>query len=161
MFPIIPGDLTRFDLGLLNNFDFKIFLIELLSIIPGLKIWGKLVKSITVDSIPILDLPPSITNFTFFLNSSTTSKASTGLTLEDLFALGIAKGKLIFFKIVLITLCFGNLIATVFNFADASGLILELILFFKIKVIGPGQNILYNFKKFLLISTSFKALPRL
>ena len=32
----------------------------------GLKIRGKLVKSITVDSIPILDLPPSIINFTFF-----------------------------------------------------------------------------------------------
>ena len=136
-------------------------MIELSSIIPGLKIRGELVKSITVDSIPILDLPPSIINFTFFLNSSTTSKAQTGLTLQDIFALGIANGKLIFFKIALVTLCFGNLIATVVNFAQARGLILELIFFFNIKVIGPGQNFLYNFKKFLLISTSFKALLRL
>ena len=39
----------------------------------------------------------------------------TGLTLVDLFALGIAKGNLIFFKIDLTILCFGNLTPMVFN----------------------------------------------
>ena len=47
-------------------FFFNIFSINFLSIIPGLKIFGELVKSITVDSIPILHLPPSIINLIFF-----------------------------------------------------------------------------------------------
>ena len=37
---------------------------------------------------------------------------------------------------------FGNLIATVFKFAVANLLILDFLFFFKIKVIGPGQNFL-------------------
>ena len=56
------------------------------------------VTSITVDSIPILDLPPSIIIFNFFLNSSNTSEALTGLRLEEKFALGIANGNFKNFK---------------------------------------------------------------
>jgi len=46
------------------------------------------------------------------------------------------------FNIDLTTLCFGNLIATVFNLAEARGFILDPYFFFKINVIGPGQNCL-------------------
>ena len=52
---------------------------------------------------------------------SQTSKEFTGLTFVDLFALGIANGKSIFFNTDLMTLCFGNLIATVLNPAQARG----------------------------------------
>ena len=45
----------------------------------------------------------------------------TGLTLDDLFALGIANGKLIFFNIVLINLCLGKRTAIVFKFAHTKG----------------------------------------
>ena len=54
------------------------------------------------------------------------------------------------FNKVFITLCFGNLIATVFRRAVAKDEIFEFLFFFKTKVIGPGQNLLYNLKKFLL-----------
>ena len=64
------------------------------------------------------------------LNSSNTSLALTGLTLDDLFALGIAKGKLVFRKIALVVLLFGNLIAIVFKFAHAYRLILEVFFSF-------------------------------
>ena len=47
----------------------------------------------TVDSIPIFELPPSTIIFILFLNSSATSMAFTGLIPADLFALGIANGK--------------------------------------------------------------------
>ena len=52
----------------------------------------------------------------FLLKSSETSSGVTGLVCEDLFALGIAKGKLILFKIDLIIELLGNLIATVSKF---------------------------------------------
>ena len=109
-------------------------------IIPGLNIFGLFVTSITVDSIPILDLPPSIIIFNFFLNSSNTSEALTGLRLEEKFALGIANGNFKNFKIVFITLCFGNLIATVFRFDVAKDVILDFFFFLNTKVNGPGQN---------------------
>ena len=54
----------------------------------------------------------------FFLNSSNTSFAHVGLTLLDLFALGIAKGKSIFNK-DLINLCLGNRTAIVLSSAEA------------------------------------------
>ena len=57
--------------------------------------------------------------FKLVLNSSNTSSALTGLTLDDLFALGIAKGKSTFCKIALVVLFFGNLTATVLKFAQA------------------------------------------
>ena len=41
-------------------FNFNIFSISEALIIPGLNILGLFVKSTTVDSIPILDRPPSI-----------------------------------------------------------------------------------------------------
>ena len=117
---------------------------------PGLKILGWFVKSTTVDSIPNFDLPPSIIIFNFFLNSSNTLNASIGLKPDEIFALGIASGKLKNFNKVFITLCFGNLIATVFKLAVAKDEIFEFLFFFKTKVIGPGQNLFYNLKKFLL-----------
>ena len=60
------------------------------------------------------------------LNSSKTSIGFTGLTPDDLLALGIAKGNSSFFNSFLIILFLGNLIPTVFKFAQARGLILEL-----------------------------------
>ena len=68
--------------------------------------------------------------------------AHVGLTFPDLFALGIARGKLIFLRIFLKTLCFGNLTATESKPAVVSLFILEYFFFFKIKVIGPGQKYL-------------------
>ena len=65
---------------------------------PGLRIFGFPVKSITVDSIPILDFPPSIIIFIFFPKSSNTSIALTGLSLVEIFALGMASGKLEYFS---------------------------------------------------------------
>ena len=47
-----------------------------------------------------------------------------------------------FFNKFLITLCFGNLIATVSNLAQAIEVIFELVFFFKTNVIGPGQSFL-------------------
>ena len=95
-----------------------------------------------MDSIPILHDPPSIIKFNFLPNSSTTSRALTGLILFDIFALGIAKGKSIPFSIFLIVLSFGNRTAIVLSLAVAELETLEPILFFKIKVIGPGHNFL-------------------
>ena len=142
-------------------FFFNTFSIEYLSIIPGLKILGSFVKSITVDSIPTLHLPPLIITWIFLLNSSNTSSAVTGLTFVDLLALGIAKGNLIRFSRDLTILCFGNLIAIVFNFAEASGLILDPFFLFKINVIGPGQNCWYSFWNFSLTTISFEASSKL
>ena len=122
--------------------EFKAFLISWGLIIPGLNIFGLFVKSTTVDSIPIFELPPFIIILILFLKSSNTSDALTGLKFEDRFALGIARGKLINLKIVLTTLCFGNLIATVFNLAVANESIKECLFFFNMNVIGPGQNFL-------------------
>ena len=107
---------------LILNFNFnnlfQYFFLEPLLINPGLKILGLLVKSITVDSIPILHFTTINYNFNFLLNSSKTSFALTGLTFVDLFALGIASGKSMFLNKFLIFV-FGNLMATVSNFAQA------------------------------------------
>ena len=65
---------------------------------PNLMILGFFVRSIIVDSNPIMDLPPSRINFNLDPNSSSTSLLATGLILVDIFALGAASGKLIFFK---------------------------------------------------------------
>ena len=47
--------------------------------------------------------------------------------------------------------------ATVFKFAVALEHILDFLFFFKTKVIGPGQNFLYNLIKFsFIITSSFK-----
>ena len=67
-------------------FVFNIFLILAGSIIPGLRIECLFVKSMTVDSIPIFDFPPSRISLIFFLNSSATSSALTGLTPEEILA---------------------------------------------------------------------------
>ena len=106
------------------------------------KILGLSVRSMTVDSIPILVFPPSIIMFTFLFNSSKTSNAFTGLKLDERFALGIASGNLINFNTERIILFLGNLIATVFKFEVAKGEILEFLFFLKMKVKGPGQNFL-------------------
>jgi len=87
---------------------------------------------ITVDSKPIFERPPSNINLTFLPNSSITSLAETGLILDDIFALGMARGKFIFFISFFISLCFGNLIAIVSKFALASGQIFDFFFFFKI-----------------------------
>ena len=64
------------------------------------------------------------------------------LNFDEIFALGIANGKLEILSIDLIILWLGNLIATVFKLAVAKGQIFEFCFFFKTKVIGPGQNFL-------------------
>ena len=79
-----------------------------------------LLKFITVDSKPINDFPPFKINLILFLNSSTTSNGSVGLTPVDIFALGIAKGKTNFLINSLIILFFGNLTAIVFSLALAN-----------------------------------------
>ena len=81
---------------------------------PGLNIFGLLVKSIIVDSKPILLFPPSKINLILFLNSSTTSFDEVGLSLEDIFALGAARGTFNKLSNFLAILCFGNLTAIVF-----------------------------------------------
>ena len=63
---------------------------------------------------------------------------------EDWLALGIAKGKSIFFKIALITLWWGNLIATVLRLASAVESILQffaLIDVYKVKENDIGKKI--------------------
>ena len=59
---------------------------------PGRRICIFLFKFTTVDSNPILHFPPSKINESFLPNSSKTSLEHTGLTADDKFALGIAKG---------------------------------------------------------------------
>ena len=71
-------------------------------------------------------------------------------------ALGKAE-KINFLEIFLKTLCFGNLIATDSKPAVVSLLRFEYFFFFKIKVIGPGQKLLYNLKNSFGKKTSFEA----
>ena len=52
--------------------------------------------SMMVDSRPMDEFPPSSTYFIFFPKSSLTSAVLTELTLEDILALGAAKGNLVF-----------------------------------------------------------------
>ena len=81
---------------------------------PCLKIVGLPVKSIIVDSKPILHEPPLSINLILFPNSSTTSLAQVGLSFEEMFALGAARGKFNILSKFLATLCFGILTAIVF-----------------------------------------------
>ena len=99
---------------LIKIFFPKILYIFLEVIDPCLNIVGDPVRSIIVDSRPILHLPPLRINLTLLLNSSITSYAEVGLNLDDIFALGAAKGKLNFLRSFLATGCFGNLMAIVF-----------------------------------------------
>ena len=134
-----PGDRIVFCFDEIFIFIFKTFSICFGVIIPGLKIHILPTKFKTVDSIPILETPPS-SIFTLLLNSSKTSKGFTELTPDDIFALGMARGKSSFFNNSLIILFFGNLMPTVFKFAQALGFILELV--FLTYAIGPGLNFL-------------------
>ena len=109
---------------------------------PGLNIFGLFVKSIIVDSNPILLLPPSNINLILFLNSSTTSFDEVGLSLENIFALGAASGTFNKLRSFLVTVCFGNLTAIVFFLAVAMRDISDFGFFFNIKVSGPGQKAL-------------------
>ena len=59
---------------------------------PNLKIFGFFLKSIMVDSNPTEDVPPSRTNLIFFPKSSLTSEELTALTLDEILALGAARG---------------------------------------------------------------------
>ena len=83
---------------------------------PSLKILGLPTREIIVDSKPIDDLPPSNTNLILFPNSFLISLEHTQLTLEEILALGAAKGYLNIFKSFFVSVCFGNLIASVFFF---------------------------------------------
>ena len=113
------------------------------------------IKLIIVDSSPIFDLPPSRINLIFFPNSSLTSLFDTGLIFVEIFALGAASGYLISLRSFLVKGCFGNLTASVFLLLVTFFDILLSLFNFKTKVIGPGQNLLYNFKKTLFILQSF------
>ena len=86
------------------------------------------------------NLPLSVSNF---------YQALGGCLFHVLIVIFFAEPYINFNK-VFITLCFGNLIATVFRRAVANEEIFEFLFFFKTKVIGPGQNLLYNLKKFLI-----------
>ena len=63
----------------------------------------------------------------------------------EIFALGIAKGKVNFFNKDLIILFFGNLTAIVFSFALANFETFDFFSFFKIYVRGPGENFFIKF----------------
>ena len=98
-------------------------------ILPGLKIDGFPVRSIIVDSSPILHWPPSSINLILFPNSSKTSLAEVGLNFDEMFALGAASGNFIILSKFLATLCLGTLTATVFLLAVAIFDILEFFFF--------------------------------
>ena len=110
--------------------------------IPCLKIVGLPVKSTIVDSNPILHWPPSSINLTWFPNSSTTSLAQVGLSLDEIFALGAARGTSNILSNFLATLCLGTLTAMVFHPALAILEIFDFGFLFNTKVIGPGQKAL-------------------
>ena len=88
----LSWDNNIFCLFVKNNFLFKNLFIFSISIPPSLKILGLSIKLTIVDSKPILHLPPSKINLILFPNSSKTSFLDTGLTFEDIFALGAARG---------------------------------------------------------------------
>ena len=109
---------------------------------PNLNIFGLPLRSIIVDSSPIVDFPPSRIYLIFFPKSSLTSAELTALTFDDKLALGAAKGKFSLFNKFLVIGCLGNLTAKVFFLLVA---ILEIFEFFfksRMNVIGPGQNFL-------------------
>ena len=82
-----------------------------------------------MDHIPVEIDILKIIILNFFLNSSNTSSAFTGLSFEERFALGMARGKFENLSIDFITLWFGNLIATVFNLAKARDDIFDFLFF--------------------------------
>ena len=110
---------------------------------PGLYIIGSPDKSITVDSIPTLQSPPSIIASTLPFISSTQCANAVGLGLPDKFALGAAIGTPESSKSLFASDCTGILTPTVSSPAVTSFLI--LLLFFKIIVSGPGQNLSISF----------------
>ena len=65
--------------------------------------------------------------FNLFLKSSKTSIALIGLKFDEMFALGIARGKFKNLSIDLTTLFLGNLIATVLKFAVTDETIFEFL----------------------------------
>jgi len=81
-------------------------------------------------------------NLILFPNSSNTSLAEVGLSFDEIFALGAASGNFKILSKFLAILWFGNLTAIVFFPAIAIFEIFDFFLFFKIKVIGPGQKAL-------------------
>ena len=111
-------------------------------IIPCRNIVGLLVKSIIVDSKPILHCPPSSINLILLPNSSITSFAHVGLSLDEIFALGAARGKFNILSNFLAVLCLGILTAIVCFPAVAILEIFDFVFFFNIKVIGPGHKTL-------------------
>ena len=98
---------------------------------PSLNIFGLVVKSITVDSIPILQVPPSIIIPILLPNSSATCFAVVGLKDFDLLALGAASGHFRIFNNLIVFFSLGILTASVERPLFASFDILELLLFFK------------------------------
>ena len=99
----------------------------------------------------MFDTPPSRTNLIFLPNSSITSSLVTGLILVEILALGAARGYFKILRSFLVTECFGNLTAKVFLLFVTFLEILLSFFRFKTKVIGPGQNFLYNLIKLLFI----------
>ena len=81
-------------------------------------------------------------NLTLFPNSSTPSFAQVGLSLDEIFALGAARGTFNILSKLLATLCLGNLTAIVFFPALAILEIFDFGFLFSIKVIGPGHKVL-------------------
>src|SRR6056300_449099 len=110
-------------------------------IFPGLITSNSLLRIFTrVDSSPTLHLPPSIMNKLVSLNCSATIFALIGLNFLNLFAEGITKGEPIFFITSIVKSFLGILTAqSLFRVSDF-GILSDFL--FKIKVIGPGQNLL-------------------
>ena len=147
-------------------YQYLIFLFITFSILeifnpPNLKIIGFFLKSKIVDSSPIEDFPPSRIYLIFFPKSSLTSAEVTALIFEDKLALGAAKGYSNFLSKSLVIGCFGNLTAREFFLLVTNFEIFDFFFKFKTNVIGPGQNFLYSFKKFLFNSQSFLRLCKL
>ena len=107
-----------------------------LNILKGLS-----VTSITVDSIPILALPPSSIISTWPSISDNTSSTETGGLLPDRFALGATTGTPAFF-INKNAIILSGILRPIFSF----------LLLNATKVKGPGQNLLAT------LSASFERL---
>jgi len=97
----------------------------------SLNIFGFVVKSITVDSIPILQGPPSIIILRLVPNSSATCFAVVGLKDFDLLALGAASGQFKIFNNFIAFFSLGILTAIVARPLFASLDIFDVLFFFK------------------------------
>lgn len=118
---------------------FKQFSICVRFIGPGLKIAGEFPeRSNTVDSSPKEQGPPSKMGGDWRPKLLNTCSAVVGLTLFDLFALGAARGAFTNERTSLNLEWDGERTATVSK--SAQTLDGTHSLFFKITVIGPGQN---------------------